>query len=98
MVSPECDKLHSFIIQINYILLRAFSKIVNNDLYLYDKFKEVAQHSHHFLQVLLEQIISEGLPITSFSLQAEIVTNHCQPITTFPLPLPLVMCHLLPSF
>ena len=78
MVSPEYDKLYSFNKQTNYIFLRAFSKIVNSDLYLYGTFREVTQHSQHFFQVSLEQVNSEGFPISLF-LQAEIVTNHCQP-------------------
>lgn len=78
MVSPECGKLYSFILQMNYILLRAFSKIVNDDLCLCETFREVTQHSQHFFQVTLEQVNSEGSPISLF-LQAEIVTNHCQP-------------------
>jgi len=86
MVFTECDKLYSFIRQINYILLRAFSKIVNSDLYLYGTFREVTQHSQHFFQVSLEQVNSEGFPISLF-LQTEIVTNHCQP-PPFPSPYP----------
>jgi len=78
MVSPECDKLYSFIIEINYILLRAFSKIVNNCLYLYGTSRKVTQHLQHFFQVSLEQVNTEGFPISLF-LQAEVVTNHCQP-------------------
>lgn len=82
MVSPEYDKLYSFIIQINYILLRAFGKIVN-DLYLYETFREVTQHSQHFCQVSLEQVNSEGFPI---SLPTDRDSNQSLPTTTFPLP------------